>query len=245
MPEPTRSVRRHQMRGGPGAPPPRRDPMTFIYAGVGVLIVAIIAIFAGMRMQQDHAIKAAYATPTPGPNASAKPVSLTDGGAIGTKHFKPGNSPSGGTGSAVDGITCLSQEGANLHIHTHLALFVAGKQIQIPQYIGFAQNAAIPGGGCLYWIHTHDQTGIIHVESPELNPPGGGPYTLGMFFDIWGQPLSRNGVAGFNGPVTAYVNGAQYTGDLRSIPLLAHQEVTLEIGQPTVAPPNYAWPPLD
>jgi hypothetical protein len=219
--------------------------MFFVYIGVGVLVVAIIGIFALMRVQQDQALKAAYATPSPGPNASAKPVVLTDGGTIGTAHFKPGNTRTGGAGAPVDGITCLSEEGANLHIHTHLALYDNGKQIQIPKYIGFAQNSIAAPTGCLYWIHTHDQTGIIHVESPEVSPPSGGPYTLGMFFDIWGQAIDRNGVAGFSGPVTAYVNGAPYDGDLRSIPLRSHQEVTLEVGQPTVPPPNYKWPPND
>jgi hypothetical protein len=219
--------------------------MLFVYIGVGVLVVAIIGIFALMRVQQDQALKAAYATPSPGPNASAKPVVLTDGGTIGTAHFKPGNTRTGGAGAPVDGITCLSEEGANLHIHTHLALYDNGKQIQIPKYIGFAQNSIAAPTGCLYWIHTHDQTGIIHVESPEVSPPSGGPYTLGMFFDIWGQAIDRNGVAGFSGPVTAYVNGAPYDGDLRSIPLRSHQEVTLEVGQPTVPPPNYKWPPND
>ena len=69
--------------------------------------------------------------------------------------------------------------------------------MQVPQYIGFAPNLA---GGCLYWIHTHDASGIIHIEAPDINPPQGGPYTLGMLFDIWGQPLDRNNVAGLIGP---------------------------------------------
>src|SRR6185437_2852232 len=101
------------------------------------------------------------------------------------------------------------------------------------------------GNGCLYWIHAHDGSGIIHVEAPELGPPGGGPYTLGMFFDVWGQALTGSGVAGFKGPVTDYVNGAKYNGDLRVTPLRSHQEITLEVGTPLVPPPLYSWPPND
>ena len=111
----------------------------------------------------------------------------------------------------------------------------------MPQYIGFAPSLA---GGCLYWIHTHDASGIIHLEAPEINPPQGGPYTLGMLFDVWGQPLTREVVAGMVGPVTAYVNGTKYDGDLSAIPLGAHQQIVLEIGKP-VPPPNYAFPPND
>lgn len=247
MPQPSRAERRRHARGtGPTAPPPHRDPMMPVYVGVAILIVAIIVIFGGMKWWQGHALAVAQATPTPGPNASAKPIQLVDGAAIGEKHFGPGDVPkAGGWGKSVDGLTCLTQEGTTLHIHSHLALFDHGKQIQIARLIGFAPNPQMPGGGCLYWLHTHDSSGIIHVEAPELHPPSGGPYTLGMFFDVWGQPLSRDDVAGLKGPVTAYVNGQQYDGDLRTIPLLAHQEITLEVGTPLVPPPNYTWPPND
>ena len=216
-----------------------------VYIGVAVVIVLIIAIFGGMKWWSGHELTVAQATPTPGPNASAKPVALADGGSIGAKHFPLGDSKSGGTGQPINGITCLTQEGEGLHIHAHVALFDHGKQMQIPRFIGFAPNPSLPGGGCLYWIHTHDASGIIHIEAPDLHPPGGGPSTLGMLFDIWGEPLGAGGVAGLNGPVTAYVNGAKYDGDLRSIPMLAHQEITLEVGTPLVPPPNYTWPPND
>jgi hypothetical protein len=216
-----------------------------IYIGVAVLIVLVVVIFGGMRLQQSLALKAAYATPSPGPNASAKPVALVDGGSVGASHFKPANTPAGGTGQPIDGITCLSQEGQSLHIHSHVALFDYGKQIQIPRLIGFTANPTLPGGGCLYWIHTHDSSGIVHVETPEVQAPGGGRYTLGMLFDIWGEPLRSDNVAGFKGPVTVYVNGAKYDGDLHAIPLMSHQEITLEVGTPVVPPPNYTFPPND
>ena len=216
-----------------------------VYIGVAALIVVIILIFGGMKWAQKHALDIAQATPSPGPNASAKPIALVDGGTIGVQHFPVGNTRTGGTGQPIDGLTCLAQEGTSLHVHAHVALFDRGKQIQIPRYIGFAPNPQLPGGGCLYWIHTHDASGIIHVEAPDLHPPGGGPYTLGMLFDIWGQPLGADNIAGFKGPVTAYVNGAKYDGDLRAIPLSAHQEITLEVGTPIVPAPLYSWPPND
>jgi hypothetical protein len=239
--------RRHARGGGPSAPPPHRDPMMPIYIGVGVLIVLIVLVFGGMKLQQKHAQDVAYATPSPGPNASAKPVLLTDGGNVGTQHFKPGNTTTGGSGQPIDGITCLSVEGQVLHIHSHVALFENGKQIQIPKYIGFAANPGLVGGGCLYWIHTHDSSGVIHVETPEIEAPQGhdGRYTLGMLFDIWGQPLGPEGIAGFKGPVTAFVNGEKYDGDLHAIPLMSHQQITLEVGTPIVPPPNYTFPAGD
>lgn len=122
-----------------------------------------------------------------------------------------------------------------LHTHSHLSLFVNGKQLQIPQYIGI-----VPTGErtvCLYWIHTHDPSGVIHVEAPEIHE-----YTLGNFFDIWGEDLRSDQVGPYHGPVTAFVNGGKYDGDVAQIPLRAHQQITLEVGTPVVPPPNYSFP---
>lgn len=219
-----------------------------IYIGVGVVLLLIVAVFGLMRWQQDTAtanmLKSDYATPSPGPNASTKPIQLTDGGTVGKiAKFKEGNTPTGGHGQPVDGIQCLGMEGQGLHVHSHVALFADGKQIQIPRLLGATPTMT---GGCLYWIHTHDASGIIHVESPQvIAPEGDGHYTLGMLFDIWGEALTRDGVAGFTGPVTAYVNGQEYTGDLRAIPLISHQEITLEVGTPLVPPPFYKFPVND
>jgi hypothetical protein len=241
MPQPSRAERRRQQRGG-AAPPPRRDPMRSVYIAIAAVLAALIVAFVIFNWWQNRTVQQAYATPTPGPNASTKPIQLAAGESLGVKFDKAKypDTAQGGRGQTVDGIACGSQEYTTLHVHTHVALFYNGKQMQIPQYIGFAPNLA---GGCLYWIHTHDASGIIHLEAPDVNPPQGGPFTLGMLFDIWGQPLERNDVAGLVGPVTAYVNGATYDGDLRAIPLRAHQQIVLEVGTPVVLPPNYAFPP--
>jgi hypothetical protein len=241
MPQPSRPERRRQQRGG-AAPPPRRDPMRAVYIGIGIAVVALILAFAGFNWWQNRSVQQANATPTPGPNASVKPIQLTNNESLG-KQFTKGkypDTPAGGRGRPVDGVGCGAMEYGVLHVHSHLAIFYNGKQMQVPQYIGFAPNLA---GGCLYWIHTHDGSGIIHIEAPDIAPPQGGPFTLGMFFDIWGQPLERNNVGGLTGPVTAYVNGTKYDGDLHAIPLGAHQQIVLEIGTPSVAAPNYAFPP--
>jgi hypothetical protein len=240
MSQPSRAERRRQQRGG-AAPPPRRDPMRPLYIGIGVAILALILAFVGFNWWQNRTVQQANATPTPGPNASVKPIQLANGQTIGLKFVKAKypDTAQGGRGQVVDGIGCGAMEYATLHIHTHLALYYNGKQMQVPQYIGFAPNLA---GGCLYWIHTHDPSGIIHVEAPDISPPQGGPYTLGMLFDIWGQPLEREDVAGLVGPVTAYVNGTKYDGDLHAIPLRAHQQIVLEVGTPVVPPPNYTFP---
>ena len=206
-----------------------------IYLGLGIALVLIFAAFGVVRLKQDHDRAAAYATPTPGPNASSKPINLANTLQIGKPSFAPGDDKGGGEGAAVDGIECATSEQQVLHSHTQLSLFVHGKQIEIPRFIGIVPNSS--GGGCLYWIHTHDASGVIHVESPEIRD-----FALGNFFDIWGEQLGPNQVGPYQGPVTAYVNGGKYEGDLRAIPLRSHQEITLEVGGPYVPPPHFSWP---
>ncbi|HYS71738.1 MAG TPA: hypothetical protein VEM95_04885 [Thermoplasmata archaeon] len=78
-----------------------------------------------------------------------------------------------------------------------------------------------PGSG-IHVLHTHDGSGIIHVELP-LIPPS--PPSLGDFFTIWGQPLSGGAVWSYPGTVTAEMynldahRSTDYSGNPRSIPL--------------------------
>jgi hypothetical protein len=88
------------------------------------------------------------------------------------------------------------------------------------------------------WLHTHSADGIIHTESPVRRT-----YTLGDFFDIWGQQLARNQVGPAHGPVTALFNGRVFTGNPRQIPLLAHAQIQLEVGRPLLAPEHITFPP--
>jgi len=243
MSQPNRTARRHGHNSGT-TPPGKRDPMTNVYIGIAVAIVAIFVALGLFNWKTNRDLQAqvtaADATPTPGPNAKAKAksVQIVDGVSIGKPAFAKGDSPDGGNGQPVDGIKCENQEQVTMHVHAHLAIFAKGVQIQVPQYLGFGAQAQ-----CLYWLHTHDESGLVHVEAPDFNAPNGGPYTLGMLFDIWGETLSRTQVARYTGPVTAFVNGTKYEGDLKAIPLAAHQQITLEVGTPIVPPPNYLFPP--
>jgi hypothetical protein len=139
-------------------------------------------------------------------------------------------------GQPIDGIRCEQMEGSVLHIHQHLTVLDHGKAIAVPDDVG---RPLI--GQCLYWLHTHTPDGVIHVESPSFHA-----YTLGNFFDIWGQPLTKANVAGAqphkNERIVAWVNGRSYTGDLRNIELVQHLDVTIEVGPPYTKPaPFTAW----
>jgi hypothetical protein len=139
--------------------------------------------------------------------------------------------PSGATGSTVDGIKCESSEQLAYHIHAHLAIFVNGEQRLVPAGVG------IYDGTCIYWLHTHDDSGILHVESPDSRV-----FTLGNFFAVWQQPLSATQVGPAKGPVTAWVDGKRFTGDPAKIQLTLHAVIQLDVGTPSPAPKPFTFP---
>ena len=74
----------------------------------------------------------------------------------------------------VNDIECHSAEHFDLHIHTKLVIMIDNQLYPIPANIGI-----IPGH-CIYWLHTHDNSGLIHIESPIKRN-----FTLGDFLQIW------------------------------------------------------------
>jgi hypothetical protein len=153
--------------------------------------------------------------------------------------------PSAATaGQAVDGISCQTSEQTLFHIHTHLTIFVDGSQRQVPAGIGIpgavaAQTKAGPfvdSGKCFYWLHTHAADGIIHIESPVKRT-----YTLGEFFDEWGQALGPNQVGPAHGKVTVIVNGQVFKGNPRDVPLGSHENLQLQVGTPLITPETINW----
>ena len=147
--------------------------------------------------------------------------------------------PGPDTTDTVNGVKCETSEQVAYHIHAHLAVFVNGVQKAIPGGIGIpgrvseAAGAAkwVGSGTCFYFLHTHTNDGIIHIESPDARV-----FTLGDFFAVWGQPLSSTQVGPAKGTVTAYVAGKRYTGDPAKIPLTVHELIQLNVGTPSPPP---------
>jgi hypothetical protein len=119
-------------------------------------------------------------------------------------------------------VGCDVNEMSGVHVHARLSISNRGADVAVPANIGIV---TIAGGAplCLYWLHTHDESGTIHVEAPS------GSYTLADFFAVWGQPLSRTQVGSIRGHVIAYVNGAPYKGAPQSIPLRDGEQIELVI----------------
>ena len=142
------------------------------------------------------------------------------------------------SGEPIDGIQCDADGQLAYHVHAHLAVFVDGSARTIPAGIGIPADEAqgtpeepLVGASCIYWLHTHAADGTIHIESPVEQT-----YTLGQFFDIWGEPLDASRVGPASGAVTAYINGTRWEGSPRDIPLTSHAVLQLDVGR--VVPPR-------
>lgn len=129
----------------------------------------------------------------------------------------------------VDGITC-GAEATAYHVHPQLTIFSRGQPVAVPQAVGTGTT------GCLYWMHTHDSSGTIHVEAPSSNLTP----TLGQFLDLArytnGEsvlPARKPGE-----PTRVYVNRKPYIGSFRAITLGRSTSVTLEFGKPFRPPPK-------
>jgi hypothetical protein len=141
-------------------------------------------------------------------------------------------------GLTIDGIQCNTMEQLQFHIHTHLDIYVNGHSIYIPPQIGIVDDK------CIYWLHTHDSTGIVHIEAPSKRD-----FTLGQFFQIWKSKLSNSSsfeeiLAGKQVPIV-YVNGnkVQSTTNYKNVKLNAHDEIAVVYGTPPKSiPSKYAFP---
>ena len=133
------------------------------------------------------------------------------------------------------GLNALTNEGEVVHIHQHLDVYVNGKKEPVPSQIG------IYDGQFLTELHTHDASGIMHVESPTKRT-----FDLAQFFGVWGVRLTPSCVGGYCKELTPwrlYVNGKPYQGDPRALELKAHQEIAIVIGTPPkVVPSKYKFP---
>ncbi|MBS2963584.1 hypothetical protein KGA66_11035 [Actinocrinis puniceicyclus] len=197
----------------------RRERKRKIYFGVGagVLVLLLVAGLSALALSKKNGSTPAASTADSTPNALAQTWD-------------------GLTGQTVDGVSAQTEEQVAYHIHSHLEIFVNGKQKAVPAGIGIVKpwstqpqnggNVFIEGGKQIYYLHTHDSSGVLHVESPTTQT-----YTLGQLFAEWNQPLSETQVGPATGSVIAYVNGQKYAGDPSKIELTPHEVIQLDVGQ--------------
>lgn len=125
------------------------------------------------------------------------------------------------------------------HIHTHLSITVDGQAQIVPGQIGLDERNRYATA-----LHTHDTSGIIHVESPDRRE-----LTLGQFFTEWNVRLDTRHVGARGGDIgevlTVFVDGKRRAGNPASIVLKNLDSIDLVVAPAgTTARPTAAfdWP---
>jgi hypothetical protein len=160
--------------------------------------------------------------------------------AVGRDTPPPWNAPADAAAAVrAAGLPMLSQEGNVIHIHAHLDVRVDGQPVEVPAGIGIDRS-----GHGISPLHTHNATGVIHIESPVKRT-----FTLGEFFTEWDVSLSPNNVGGLHvgdgKALRIFVNGTQVTANPEAVILNAHDEIALIYGNPQSAgsiPSRYDFP---
>ncbi len=137
--------------------------------------------------------------------------------------------------TTIQGVECDPVEGTVFHIHAHLDVIVDGKSATIPAGIGIKPNE------CLYWLHTHNTSGVIHIESPQQMT-----FTLNQFVQVWDNTpgISPKLAELTNGDenLKVFVNGTEVKGGFDKIQLHAHDEIVIVSGNvPPSIPTTYEF----
>ena len=197
--------------------------------GIGLVVVAVAGVIVVIGV-------AGGGSKTP---SGTLPTVLAAGSATAPPWAVPAN-----TAAQVNlaGLTLLPNETLDRHDHVHLDIWVDGTKETVPAYIGIAGGANSTG---LSSLHTHDSSGVIHIESP-----AGRRFTLSQVFNEWNVLLSPTQIGslktGAGKTLTTYVNGKVLTTDPSKLELVAHQEIALVYGTAAenakvTVPKSYKW----
>jgi hypothetical protein len=225
-PPPPRRVQAPQRRETRRSGGPQRSP--WLYAGAGALIAAAIAAaVVGIVVARGGG---SAATKKPATNYNALP------GIRKTKApWPPEYLDLADRLAPLDLTTLGGHTGLVLHFHTHIDIFVNGKKVKVPAFVGINN-----GAGWLTELHTHDERGVIHIEAQKSRD-----FTVGQFFAEWAVYLDSHSIGGYSG-MTWYLNGKQQTGNPQNLVFKPHQEIAFVVGKaPATIPSSYKVSPSE
>jgi hypothetical protein len=117
----------------------------------------------------------------------------------------------------AEDMNIKSHEGLYMHIHPTLSITAFGEPVDIPANIGL-------GTGIMRPIHTHDNSGTLHVEAPCIRE-----FTIGDFFDIVGV-RHDSCIMQYCGTVTGTVDGKD-AGNYNDIILRDKESIAIVISE--------------
>jgi hypothetical protein len=224
-PPPPRRVQapqRRETRRAAGIP--QRPP--WVYAAAGALVAAVIAAAVlGFVLTRDSG---GAKNKAPATNYNALP------GIRKTKApWPPEYLYLADRLAPLDLTTLGGHTGLVLHFHTHMDIFVDGKKVTVPAFVGINN-----GAGWLTELHTHDDRGVIHIEAQKSRD-----FTVGQFFAEWAVYLDAHSIGGYSG-MKWYLNGKQQTGNPQTLVFKPHQEIAFVVGKaPAKIPSSFKFSP--
>ncbi|MSU60594.1 MAG: hypothetical protein EXS52_01610 [Candidatus Staskawiczbacteria bacterium] len=115
-------------------------------------------------------------------------------------------------------MTCTTDMATEFHIHPNLQIIINGQPQEIPVDIGIVD-------GCMNALHTHDNTGKMHVESPEKRD-----FQLSDFFAVWNKAYTKDQVLDYKADATHVirqtVNGKE-TQDFENTVLYDEDQIVI------------------
>jgi hypothetical protein len=178
----------------------------------GLAVVAIVAAAAAL-----WAVTSRGASPGNAPDAGLQ---------TGAAPWGPGDEGLAGRLAALD---LPGQSDAAFHIHVILRIYVHGVAVPVPAQIGID-----PLGRFIAPLHTHDATGIIHLEADRAYP-----FTLGQVFRVWGVRFDGRRLGGYvargASRLRVYVEGRPIADPVHYV-LRAHDHVVVAFGRSGEAP---------
>ena len=187
---------------------------------VGAIGVLGAGVIAALALARSHSVNTnAPTTIPPVVNVQALP-GLEEG-------LPPWPAEIEGLRARLGAVDVPARAGTTLHTHQHLDVFVNGKRVIVPAGIGIGEGLISP-------LHTHDASGVMHVESTTVRS-----YSLAEFFAVWGVRLTKTCLAGEcgEGKLHFFVDGKPAT-DPNRIVLTHHQEIAVAFGPPPKPVPS-------
>ncbi len=131
---------------------------------------------------------------------------------------------------AEAGLPLLTAEGTKVHYHAHLNVFHDGERVTVPANIGIDYQR-----GVISPLHTHDDSGLIHVEALVDEP-----VTVGQLLTEWGLRIADDCIADTCPPaeIALYVSGAKQNGPATEHVFKSQEEITLTLGPPPTKIPS-------
>jgi hypothetical protein len=195
---------------------------------IGVIGVAAIAVPTAITVVNSNKTdKPSHPGPVPTLDINTAATKLDTGEPL-TTSTTPWNLPSDEKPYISAAGLQLAPEMLQVHYHAHLDISADGTNVPVPTNLGIT-----PEG--LAYVHTHDDSGVIHIESPTDTK-----FTLGQAFTEWGVRLTPDCMGGYctnqDKVFKVLVDGKPYTGNPQDLVLNSLQEIALWYGDKTATP---------